>query len=411
MRILVDHSGYDLRNLGDTAMLQVCVSRLSAVYPNAEIDVITTDPARLEERCPGVRPVRSALGDGRLLDALPQSGRLALEQVWKAAGPYLIRGTRPSTGGRSVLDAIRDADLVVAAGGGYLTDIWWWHAAGVLAVLAAAQRLGRPTAMFGQGLGPLDHPLVRRQAAVVLPRLRALGLREALIGVPLARELGIPADVISVTGDDALELAVPTAPAVSERRLGVNVRLTGYTNLDAATVAGLGVALRQIADQRDLTLVGLPVSRHAMSDDLEGVRELLAGSNPDRLILDDLDTPADLAAAAGSCTAVVTASYHAAVFALAAGVPAVCLTRSGYYDAKFGGLAALFPSATTVVEMAGPELGERLQAALDNACDTGAQDRAAARASAAEQVARGESLYSQFLTAASTTSRTALALS
>jgi polysaccharide pyruvyl transferase WcaK-like protein len=408
MRILVDHSGYDLRNLGDVAMLQVCVSRLRQAHPKAGIDVVTTDAERLRLICPEARPIRSGLLDGRAIGKLPSSAGLALEQMWKAAGPYLLRDTWSSAGQPTVLDAIGDADLVVAAGGGYLTDIWWWHAAGVLSVLAAAQRLGKPTAMVGQGLGPLTHPLVRRQAAAVLPRLIALGLREGVIGLPLARELGVPADVTTVTGDDALELALPASPTAAPNRLGVNVRLTGYTNLDSAAVSSLGSVIRDLAEERDLLLTALPVSRHAMSDDLEGVRQLLDGVSPQRLDLDDLATPAALAAAAGSCQAVVTASYHAAVFALAAGVPAVCLTRSGYYDAKFNGLADLFPSATTVVPMAGPDLGERLRSALMSACDTSATDRAAARDSARAQVQRSRALYEDFLTASMP--RTALAL-
>ena len=408
MRILVDHSGYDLRNLGDVAMLQVCLSRLQQAHPEADIDVVTTDAERLRLICPLARPIRSGLLDGRLVGRLPLSAGLAVEQVWKATGPYFLRDTWSSAGQPTVLDAIRDADLVVAAGGGYLTDIWWWHAAGVLSVLAAAQRLGKPTAMVGQGLGPLTHPLVRRQAAAVLPRLSALGLREGVTGLPLARDLGVPADVITVTGDDALELALPATPQASAARLGVNVRLTGYTNLDSATVASLGSVLGDLAVERDLSLVALPVSRHAISDDLEGVRLLLDGVSSERLALDDLATPADLAAAAGSCQAVVTASYHAAVFALAAGVPAVCLTRSGYYDAKFSGLADLFPSATTVVPMTGPDLGERLRHALVAACDTPAADRAAARSSALAQVESSRAVYDSFLTAPSP--RTALAV-
>jgi colanic acid/amylovoran biosynthesis protein len=214
--------------------------------------------------------------------------------------------------------------------------------------------------------------------------------------------------VITVTGDDALELALPATPQAGAARLGVNVRLTGYTNLDPATVSSLGAVLRDLVDERDLSLVALPVSRHAMSDDLEGVRLLLDGVSPERLVLDNLATPSDLAAAAGSCQAVVTASYHAAVFALAAGVPAVCLTRSGYYDAKFSGLADLFPSATTVVPMTGSDLGERLRSALISACDTSMADRAAARSSALAQVQSSRAVYDSFLTASNP--RTALAV-
>jgi hypothetical protein len=86
----------------------------------------------------------------------------------------------------------------------------------------------------------------------------------------------------------------------------------------------------------------------------------------------------------------------------------VCLTRSGYYDAKFSGLADLFPSATTVVPMSGPDVAERLRHALTAACDTPAVDRAAARSSALAQVQSSRAVYESFLTAS--TPRTALAV-
>ena len=118
VRVLVDHSGYDLRNLGDASMLQVCVRRLRRALPDAQIGVVATDAQRLESCCPGTFPVRSAVPQSRWLAAAPRSGRLALEQAWKASGPYLVRSSeRPtaSSAQPSVLRAVRDADLVVAA--------------------------------------------------------------------------------------------------------------------------------------------------------------------------------------------------------------------------------------------------------------------------------------------------------
>src|ERR1700744_241307 len=70
-----------------------------------------------------------------------------------------------------ILGAVRQADLVVSSGGGFINDVFWVHAAGVLGVLAAAQRLGKPTAMFGQGIGPLTHPVLTRLVARTMPRL------------------------------------------------------------------------------------------------------------------------------------------------------------------------------------------------------------------------------------------------
>ena len=99
--------------------------------------------------------------------------------------------------------------------------------------------------------------------------------------------------------------------------------------------------------------------------------------------MDDLTTPEDLAAAVAQCRAVITGSYHAALFSLAAGVPAVCLTKSPYYDAKFGGLAALFPGACRTVSLGGPEAAARLEAAVREAWQLPPAARAAAAAAAA----------------------------
>ncbi len=402
MRILIDHSGYDLRNLGDVAMLQVCVARVHQALPDAELDVITTAPERLERYCPGTRPVRSTLVERRWCGSLSRSHRLALEQAWKASGPYLVRSggqPRASSPSLSVLSAIRQADAVVAAGGGYLTDAWWWHAAGVLSVLRAAQRLGRPTAMFGQGLGPLTNPAIRRQASAALPRLRVLGLREGVTGLPLANALHMPADRVIVTGDDALELAVVAATPAPPRCdvLGVNVRFADYTNLDLASVAPLRAAIAELARRRSVTLRALPISRHACSDDLHGVAQLLQGLPSQEVALDALATPAALVQATVGCRAVVTASYHAAVFALAAGVPAVCLSSSPYYDAKFKGLVDLFPEAATFVGLDRPGAAEQLTVALSEAWDAPERVRDRARASALQQVRDGQALYDRFL--------------
>ncbi len=400
MRVLVDHSGYDVRNLGDAAMLATCVSRLQSALPGASIDVVSTAPARLSVCCPGTTPVRSSLVDTRALRLLPASRRLAAEQVWKIVGPYLL-GRIPQGRGEagSVLHAIRDADLVVAAGGGYLTDDWWWHAGGVLSVLAAAQRLGRPTAMFGQGLGPLTNRMVRRQASAVFPRLDALGVREGLLGPRLATELGVRPDRLAVTGDDALELAVAVADpgAVRPDVLGVNVRLAGYTNLDRAAVLGLARTVRTFAVERGIRLQALPVSGYSDSSDVDGIRALLAGFPADLTSLQEFSTPTELARAAASCRAIVTATYHAAAFALAAGVPAVCLSRSGYYDVKFRGLAGLFPGAATLVSLDAPDAQHQVRAALERAWEIDPASRAAARASAAAQVRASRALYARFL--------------
>ena len=405
-RILVDQSGYDLLNIGDAAMLQSCVMRLRQLWPDAEITVICHAPRRLASYCPGTTAVGRTFADLPFFQILPRGPRLAAEQAWKIAAPYFcgrFRARRVGPGPpQTAIQAVRAADLVVASGGGYVTDTWWWHGAGVLSLLSLAQRLGKPTAMFGQGLGPISAPqwsALRAQARAVLPRLAVLGLREDRIGRDLALSLGAPSGAVTVTGDDALEL-IPEASAPDGRALGLSMRVSDYAGVDqeiAAAVAGLVV---QAAGAFRAPIVALPVSRYPVGSDLAALRALLRPEgSPADIVLDDLDSPEALATAAARCRVIVTGSYHAAVFGLARGVPAVCLTRSSYYDAKFAGLSALFPGACFVVSLDQPDFADCLRRAIDQAWHLPASARAAARDAAARQRQAGREAYAQFRSA------------
>lgn len=400
MRILVDESGYDLLNIGDIAMLQACVIRLRQLWADAEIMVIAHAPERLAASCPATVPIGRVFADHAALHLLPQRGLLVSEQACKIAAPYVSHRLRGGRGGprwaRTAIQAVQAADLVVASGGGYLTDTWWWHGAGVLSLLSLAQRLGKPTAMFGQGIGPISGRFLRAQARGVLPKLTILGLREDRIGHDLALSLGAQPDAVTLTGDDALEL-IPAGSAPDGYALGVNIRASRYAGVRPAGLAAIGELLLQAARALRAPIVGLPVARYAADADLGAISTLLrSAQSSSGIVLQDLTTPAALASAAAQCCAIVTGSYHAAVFGLAQGVPAVCLTKSRYYDAKFGGLRALFPSACSVVSLDQPDAATRIRHAIDEAWHLPSAARAAARESAEWQRTAGRAAYARF---------------
>ena len=60
MRILVEPGSYTCLNMGDVAMLQVAVSRLTALWPDARIGIVTQDAERLRSHCPAAIPVLEA---------------------------------------------------------------------------------------------------------------------------------------------------------------------------------------------------------------------------------------------------------------------------------------------------------------------------------------------------------------
>jgi polysaccharide pyruvyl transferase WcaK-like protein len=395
VRILIDQSGYDMLNLGDVAMLQSCVARLRTQWPDSEIMVITHEPRRLAFYCPNTIAIR-AVPDLPFFRHLPRRARLIFEQAWKLTAPYLSGYLRR----RPVVDqpitaiaAVYAADLVVASGGSYVTDTWWWHAAGVLSLLSLAQRLGKSTAMFGQGIGPMHMRTLRAQARTVLPRLTVLGLREAQMGRGLALALGVRPNALVVTGDDALELTGDAGTPDGDA-LGLSVRVSGYAGVDLVTAKAIGELTLEIAAALNAPIVALPVSRHAADADV--LRMLLMPSSRTGEVVNDPKTPEALLAAVASCRVVVTGSYHAAVFGLAQGVPTVCFTRSSYYDAKFGGLQALFPGACFVLSLDMPDFPKRLRTAIQQAWNLPASTRAAAKDAAIQLRNVGRETYAQF---------------
>ncbi len=96
---------------------------------------------------------------------------------------------------------------MLAIGGGYVNDIDTYQTRRTLGLLEAAVAEGIPAALVGQGIGPLTSPDLVAEASRVLPRVDLIGLREGRRAPALLERLGVPAERVVVTGDDAIELA------------------------------------------------------------------------------------------------------------------------------------------------------------------------------------------------------------
>jgi colanic acid/amylovoran biosynthesis protein len=134
--------------------------------------------------------------------------------------------------------------------------------------------------------------------------------------------------------------------------------------------------------------VSVPIETHGKQRDGIGIREVV-GPTAGR---QELHSTAELREQVRRCRTVVTGSYHAAVFALAAGVPVVCLSKSSYYDQKFSGLAALMPAgAVTLVRLS--EGTDGLAPAVASAWELGRAHREAVLACARELGTRSQDLW------------------
>jgi polysaccharide pyruvyl transferase WcaK-like protein len=416
-RVLVENGEYWLNNKGDLAILDVSVHRLTRRWPRARLGVLTFAPGLLRAYEPAVEPIcyqrggnwprrppRSGIDrrvpelTGPLFNAwdaataLPRrvARRLGAQRLVPGSGTPsrtdsgLERRTLRREGGR-LPNALSDATAVIAIGGGYLTDVDRFQTERTLDLLEYATGHGIPSFLIGQGIGPLRDEALLQQAAVVLPQVDLIALREGLRGPDLLHGLGVPADRVIVTGDDAVELGYTVRPGELGADIGVCLRVADYSPVDDGMRSALAAAIRAVAGERCAALVPLIVSEHD-AEDRRATLPLLAGSAATAAPLGRFASARALCRQAGRCRVVVTGAYHNAVFALSQGVPVVALSTSQYYDDKFNGLAAMFGDGLDLVRLDGEDVEDRVRRAVEQMWDHAPQLRAPLLDAAMRQV-------------------------
>ncbi len=393
MKVLIDPSSHHLLNVGDVAMLQVCVSRLQERWPTAQIAVVTEAPQLLGSLCPQTLPIPAAGRYGWLRQPeatgdATRPERLARRLPRAAAHTTLSlearrRGRRqPEL--RAFADAMLAADLFLMSGRGGLTDAFGDESIATLEELRFATTAGVPVALMGQGIGPLDDELARR-AGEVLPALDLICLREGRAAPALLAGLGVAGERVIVTGDDAIELALGATG--SRAALAVSVRVADYAALSADQLDAVARGVRTAAARAGAALEPLAMSRHPHEQD---------AATLERLCGTPAVAPKDPSAAIGrigGARVMVAGSYHAAVLALAQGIPAVCLAGSPYYDWKFAGLWGQFGDGCALVSVTEPDVEQRIADAVEQLWHDAPALEAPLRAAALGQVEASRGAY------------------
>ena len=363
MKILVQNSGYHLKNLGDVAMLRAAYGELRRQQPDAEILVYTTDAERLQIFCPGalaaeVLPARTwarvFVFPGRLGRAIARRVRflddwwlrLKLEQPQKAVRllenfGVFFRSELPQI--RRFTHEVKSVDMVVATGGGYLNSTFSAHGRVVLTTLGLAQALGKTTAFLGQGVGPfekgscLEQLVAKAYGAAFLVSFREKKSSSAFV----AKHRLVNT---KFTFDDANLLLESSYDDVRENEpcLGLNLRLAKYSGIDSDFPAKFCEILRDLISERGVGLVPLPVATHDSDSDIDAL-ESVASELADGLLTGiPTDSVEELVLRVSRCSVIVTCSYHAGVFGASLGIPVVLLSANGYYDQKLQGLSDAF---------------------------------------------------------------------
>jgi colanic acid/amylovoran biosynthesis protein len=418
MRILVDPGTPTCTNMGDVAMLQVAVGRLRELWPTAVISVLTNAPERLQAYCPGVESVpeagRRAWCDGLRMSRFFGTWLAARMFAWQALAldgvrsvlPARLRGRLLRRAERSIeqwrargkfLCAMHAADLHLVCGQATLADDDRTRALRLLDTAALALARQIPVAAVGQAIGPLADPELLRRSRAVLPRFGLLAVRERRTAPALLASLGVPAERVCVTGDDAVELGQAGSVATPGRALGVHLRRAPLAIADAALLGTLTDVLRTLSRELQAPMVPLPISHHrpAGAYDPAVLATALQGCDVTGDGGATTDSPSRLIAAASSCRVVVSAAYHAAVFALCQGIPAICIGQSPYYLTKFRGLADLFGPGCVVVDLSQPNADCQLRDAVRRVWAEADSLRSALLIAAGEQRALGRMAYAR----------------
>lgn len=421
MKILVEHGGYPLNNLGDLAMLQVAIDRIRKKWDNASISVFTTAPEKLERYCYGttfISPEGKKIWGSPLIglshkilsDSNFQNKWIQIEWWLRTNAPlttysYLnnkLERNYPelSKNLETVMEAVINADLVIATGGGYITDAFRNHALSVMRLLELANKLKKTTAMFGQGIAPLHDKELINQARRTLPKLDFISLREQKTSLPLLEELGVHPSRILVTGDDAIELSYDQRNNTLGSCIGINLRWANYSGMSDSYIEDIRQVIQEFASSRDISLTPIPISLKSDTDELSDIAASAKIIGDYRLAIEpveSLDTPLGTIEQVKKCRLVITGSYHAGVFALSQGIPVIGLAASEYYASKFLGLGEQFEGGCRTILLNEHDFHQSLSRAIREIWDSAERIRPLLLEAAIKQVQLGHLAYQKVL--------------
>jgi polysaccharide pyruvyl transferase WcaK-like protein len=356
-------------HIGDEAMFHEATVQLRA--RGATITGVSSNPAETAERY-GVDAVPAigfhpAVTGGRL----GQRERRARVLSAIDGGAGHLPQDDPAW---QVIEAVREADGVLVAGGGNMASLWPLHVYERNTLGLIARRFGKPLVVSGQTIGPVLEGEDRELVTELLDAAALVGLREGA-SLELVRTLGVDPATTVGTVDDASFLGFDAAPPVGGVADAAGAAgapdVAGTLGAAGAPAPYLAVSLSAHVGDADraafATAVARLLDRVAGEAGLEVVflahwasldpAEERGDSLLHRAVLDQLTVPARVEPTTDSPAAArfargaalhLTSRYHPAVFAVAGGVPTVGLAVDDYTTIKLTGALGNFGQTSVV---------------------------------------------------------------
>lgn len=405
MNICIIPGQYCFENHGESAMVRIACRRIRQQWPEARIQVITSDATGLARLCPGAEPLcvsghyeffcpGTFLGRSYVL--APELERRARVTFPRAAAASIelkkkLRG-RQLNGLSVFVREILDCDVFILSGCGSFHDAFKKDALDKLDLMDMALRSGKPVLAMGQGIGTIYDREIVRSLRRVAPAMKCWAVREGVHTPSVLTRCGVSASRIVRTGDDAVELAYGLRPRSLGDKIGVNIRVAPYAHVDIELSSAISLLLLSNARNLGTKVLPLPIS---FNDDMKSLQEMYRldpSTFTQRPTYPEIE---ELVRAAGCCRIVVTGSYHVGVFSLSQGVPVIALVNNEYYQRKFEGLRAQFEGGCTIVQLDGPDAEEAISRAMRLAYESSEAMRTSLLRAAAEQIEAGRHAYAQ----------------
>lgn len=288
-------------------------------------------------------------GDEAVLQAIVQALKQAGEQQGLQIVPVVLSAnperTAASYGVEAVhrmkpgelLPTLRRCRGLISGGGSLLQD-----ATGLasipyyLGVVWLAQRLGLPTFVYAQGVGPVNRKFFYPFMRSVLRRCRYISVRDGE-SADLLAATGLDRGRIDVVPDpvmgfaqlaDGLPKRAEGAGGAEQPVVGVSVR---FWRSDRTELARLAETLTLLAERRNVRLRLLPFHQpHDVKASQYVIERLGERARAAASIAEGAHTPADMLAEVARCDVMIAMRLHALIYAATQRVPLLGVS----YDPK-----------------------------------------------------------------------------
>ena len=340
MKILFLHV-YSEKNTGDAAIVSVMLGKYSKQYPDAEITLSSITPQK-NKAFLGARYISSFFQEAIYSTEVPS--QRVLKTLTIIAGA-LCGGIFFSKPLKDFVRHVKEADLIVGTGGGYIianSSIHdWTTLALTLLEFWFAKRLGKKVILESMSIGPLQSGLQKKLCAKVLNSLDEIHIRE-MISYNFVKAIGVNTSILKKSVDLAFFFAPKTKTAMknylmkrgvffTKPVLGISVKKCFALDDPRQKKYEEAIAgfVNKILQEKDIKVVFIPhVTARAQNDDdriiIQRIKPQLVFKDKVILLMEEFSYR-DIKGIYENLNWLIGTRMHSVIFALTAQVPVVAI--------------------------------------------------------------------------------------